>query len=168
LEGAALRFFGPADGAKVTAPVDASGRVSGGDWRLEYRLGGEDGDGPWVTLASESGEVVSGKLGRIDPTMMLNGIYAIRLTSTTAQGQASVTNHISVEKNLKVGNFTVSFSDVSVPMLGLPIEVIRTPRRAGRVRWHPPRRGPRACAGGPTHSFARGCSGSLRKSHGRG
>jgi len=34
--------------------------------------------------------------------------------------------NVSIEKNLKVGNFTVSFSDLAVPVAGLPIEVIRT------------------------------------------
>jgi RHS repeat-associated protein len=116
----------PVDGASITAPTDAWGTVSGGDWKLEYRVGGEDSNAAWTTLSWGSGQVVWGRLGHLDPTLMLNGIYAIRLTSTTSQGQASVTNHVSIEKNLKVGNFTVSFNDVSVPMMGLPIEVIRT------------------------------------------
>ncbi len=116
----------PADGATVTAPTTISGRVSAGEWRLESRLGGEDGDGPWVLLASGSQEVAWSNLARFDPTMLLNGVYAIRLLSTTAGGSAETTIHVSVEKNLKVGNFTVSFNDLTVPVAGLPIEVIRS------------------------------------------
>lgn len=46
----AVALTAPADGAKVTAPTDASGRVSGGDWKLEYlslaiRLSGAKANG---------------------------------------------------------------------------------------------------------------------------
>ena len=116
----------PSDGATVTAPTSVTGTVSGGEWKLEYRRGGEDGDGDWVTFALGSGAVAAGELGRLDPTMMLNGLYAIRLTSTSSGGEASALIEVSVEKNLKIGNFSVSFSDLNVPVAGLPIEVIRT------------------------------------------
>jgi len=59
--------------------------------------------------------------------MMLNGLFTIRLSTTDSYGQTSRTSSsVIVEKNLKVGNFTVSFSDLNIPVAGVPMEVTRT------------------------------------------
>src|SRR6185369_11220560 len=49
-----------------------------------------------------------------------------RLSATNAGGQTSE-NTVSavVGGDLKVGNFTVSFTDLDVPMAGIPIHVVR-------------------------------------------
>jgi len=58
---------------------------------------------------------------------MLNGLYDIRLSATDQYGQTSRTRiSVIVERNLKVGNFTVSFTDLSIPVAGVPMEVTRT------------------------------------------
>jgi hypothetical protein len=62
-----------------------------------------------------------------DPSILLNGIYAIRLLATDNAGQqASATTTVVVQKNLKVGYLTLSFNDLTVPVPGLPIQIIRT------------------------------------------
>ncbi|HEX7183230.1 MAG TPA: RHS repeat-associated core domain-containing protein [Thermoanaerobaculia bacterium] len=117
----------PADGAEVTTFTDVTGSVSGGIWKLEYRLDGDAAStAPWTVFASGNGAVSNAKLGVLDPTMLLNGTYAIRLTATTVGGSASVTRNVVVKGNLKIGNFTLTFTDLDIPMAGIPIQLLRT------------------------------------------
>ncbi len=130
-----VEIITPTDGASVTEPTDVIATVSSGsgssslNWKLEYSLATDDvsANRSWTTAATGSGSVTNQALAQIDSTLMLNGLYDVRLTATDQYGQsASDVASVVAEKNLKVGNFTVSFSDLSVPVAGIPIEVIRT------------------------------------------
>jgi hypothetical protein len=118
----------PTDDAVVTAPTEVTGSVTGTDlfeWFLEYRL--VETSAPWTRFAEGTGEVDAGTLGTLDPTLLLNGTYELRLTAVGLSRQAVyVTQTLTIEGNQKVGNFTVSFRDLSVPLAGIPIEVTRT------------------------------------------
>ena len=117
----------PADGATITTRTNIIGTVSeGSTWRVEYSLN-EEGIAPvWTTLASGSTPVTNGLLATFDPTVLLNGVYAIRLVATNASNQTSTINLTGlVDGEQKIGNFSLSFTDLSVPMAGLPIEVVR-------------------------------------------
>jgi RHS repeat-associated protein len=119
----------PADGSRITTLTNIVGTVSNGLWRLEYSLNSDDGSPTqvWTTFASGNGPVNNAVLGTFDPTLLLNGSYTVRLVAASAAGQTSVANLSAVVTgNQKVGNFTVSFSDLQTPVAGLPIEVIRT------------------------------------------
>jgi RHS repeat-associated protein len=123
-----VQITAPADDASVTEPTAVTGSVSGGAWTLEYALDSDDtaNNRFWTQIASGNGPA-SGTLGTLDPTMMLNGLFDIRLSSTDQYGQISRTKvSVIVERNLKIGNFTVSFTDLSIPVAGLPMEVTRT------------------------------------------
>jgi RHS repeat-associated protein len=62
-----------------------------------------------------------------DPTMLLNGIAQIQLSATDQSGQTSTTVvDVLVTRNVKVGNFTLAFTDLNIPVAGIPIQVIRT------------------------------------------
>jgi RHS repeat-associated protein len=118
---------GLAEGATITEPTALVGTVDSATlagWRLEYRLAG----GPaFATLATGTTSVVNGTLGTFDPTLLLNGIYEIRLTVTDLSGRSAASAvHVVVEDDLKVGNFSLSFTDLEVPMAGIPIQVVRT------------------------------------------
>ena len=98
-------------------------------WVLEYSLASDDNanNRVWTTFANGNGALVNSSLGTVDPTMLLNGLYDIRFSATDSYGQTSrTTQAIVVERNLKVGNFTVSFSDLNIPVAGVPLEVTRT------------------------------------------
>jgi RHS repeat-associated protein len=117
----------PADGAEVTAPTQVTGNVSGGSWQLAYSLVDDFNPQPFVTFAMGSGAVTGGALGSLDPSLLLNGTYQIQLTTTAADGQfATATSTVNVTRNMKVGVFTLSFNDLTVPMAGLPIQITRT------------------------------------------
>ena len=119
----------PEDATEITSKTNIIGSVSDGAWKLEYSLNSQDGSSAqtWTTFSTGSGAVVNGLLGTLDPTLLLNGTYSIRLTSTNAEGGISFTSiGLIVTGEQKVGNFTIAFKDVNVPVAGLPIQVIRT------------------------------------------
>ena len=123
-----VSFAGFADGQEITSPTPISGSVSAGSWKLEYSL--LDGSGnptTFATFASGVAPVTNSTLGTFDPTVLLNGQYVVRFSSTDNAGQtASTSSTVDVSRNTKVGNFTLSFNDLSVPLPGLPITVTRT------------------------------------------
>lgn len=116
----------PADLGVITAPTDVVGTVTGdslSDWTLSYRA---EGDESWTPLASGNG-AVSGTLGIFDPTLLLNGPYEIELAGTDAQGETTAVQvDVNVEGQMKIGLFTLTFSDLEVALAGLPIEILRT------------------------------------------
>jgi fibro-slime domain-containing protein/RHS repeat-associated protein len=127
---AVVSINSPADGSTITTRTNFIGSVSeGSTWKLEYSLNTDAGSPAqvWTTIASGSTPVTNGLLGAFDPTVLVNGIYSIRLRAVNAGGQISdSTVSAVVTGDLKVGNFTLSFTDLNVPMAGLPIQVTRT------------------------------------------
>jgi RHS repeat-associated protein len=118
----------PADGATIAARTSVVGTVNeASSWRVEYSLN-EEGVAPtWTTLATGTTPVINGSLASFDPTVLLNGVYTIRLVATNAANQTStVSLAVMVEGEQKVGNFSLGFTDLSIPMAGMPIEVTRT------------------------------------------
>ena len=116
----------PANDGEVTAPVDVVGTASDAnflEYRLEYAPAGEDA----FTLLSQGTEpVTDGVLARFDPTMLINDQYTLRLTVADRGGNSAVASvNVQVMRNLKVGHFSLSFTDLSVAMSGLPITVNR-------------------------------------------
>ncbi|MEP6636018.1 MAG: PKD domain-containing protein, partial [Acidobacteriota bacterium] len=104
-----VEITAPADGNSVTEPTTVTGSVSDGVWRLDYSLAGDDNlnNRSWTTFAVGHGPVLNGPLGTLDPTMMLNGLFTIRLSASDNYGQVSRTSiDVIVERNLKIGNFT--------------------------------------------------------------
>jgi hypothetical protein len=65
-------------------------------------------------------------LATFDPTMLLNGGYIIRLSAFNTNGQGWVAGiRVSVEGHAKIGNFRLEFTDLSIPLAGIPITVNR-------------------------------------------
>jgi RHS repeat-associated protein len=114
------------EGAAVTEPVEIQGSITCDsllNWKLQVR---KAGDAAFTTLASNT-TPVNGTITTFDPTLLLNGQYEVVFRATDTAGRSSATAFTAVVKeNLKVGNFTVSFTDLEVPVAGLPIRVTRT------------------------------------------
>lgn len=117
----------PANGGNVTAPTDVIGTASD-DNLLFYTLAVAPlGSRSFTEIARGTSPVIDGILGRFDPTLLANDSYVLRLTATDTGGNtATVERTVNVAGNLKLGNFTVSFTDMSVPVSGIPITVTRT------------------------------------------
>lgn len=117
----------PADAAGVSAPTAVVGSVDDphlAEWRLELGLAGSN---TFATIARGTQPVQAAALGTLDPTLLLNGQYDLRLVARDTGGRtadAAVT--VTVKGEMKVGHFRLSFVDLEVPLGGLPIQVIRT------------------------------------------
>lgn len=125
----------PADGEEITEPRDVVGTVGSpslASWTLEFRTSDEP---TFRTFASGTTPVSNGVLGRLDPTLLLNGVGYLRLSATDTVGTSATTEiTVVLTKNQKIGNFTVSFKDLEVPLSGLAIQLIRTyDSRSARV-----------------------------------
>ena len=125
---AAVQITSPDDDSELTGPTPVIGSVSHGTWVLEYSLNSEDGAASqvWTEVSTGTGPVTNQWLGTIDTTLMLNGIYSLRLRATDSYGQVAFTSlSVLVDKNFKVGQFQIAFSDLNLAVAGLPIEVVR-------------------------------------------
>lgn len=125
-EGPTLTLTAPADDAVVTAPTTVTGSVSDGDlagWKL-YLV---DRNGSAAQQLASGEAEVSGELGKLDPTRLLNGQYVLVLEAWDRAGhQSKAFSSIVVEGEMKLGHFSLSFEDVTIPLMGLPITVTRT------------------------------------------
>lgn len=117
----------PDDGAEVTLPTDIIGTADDADL-LRYVLElSEAGKNDFRVFASGMTPVINWVLGQFDPTLLLNGIYDVRLTAEDTSGNvASVTQSYEVDGGAKIGNFTLSFNDLTIPVSGIPITITRT------------------------------------------
>ncbi len=117
----------PADGAALTEPAAIVGTVTGDAlqrWTLEVRA---SGDATWLLLGEGTDPVAAFPLGQLDPTLLINGVYELRLTATDLAARTTrTTSSVVVRDNQKVGHFSVSFIDLEVPVAGLPIRVTRS------------------------------------------
>lgn len=111
----------------MTEPTTVAGTATDDnllEWRLEYA---PTGTGSYTVVATGTRPVANGTLGQVDPTLMVNGLYDLRLVATDVTGNsAAATIPLVVKGNMKVGHFTVSFVDLQVPVAGLPITLTRT------------------------------------------
>ncbi len=118
----------PVEGDVVTAPTPMIGDVLDDNlaiWRVFLQQGGTR---PVVQeIASGSNEGTGISLGDFDPTMLMNGAYSLVLEATDLGGNmASDSIAIEVDGNMKVGHFSITLEDVSIDMVGIPLQVTRT------------------------------------------
>ncbi len=113
----------------ITQPVEVIGSVSDANlasWELVLKeRGAEPSD--FLVLAEGTSNVDNQGLVTLDPSTLLNGQYVLILQAVDQNGQSA--HHpinIIIEGDLKVGNFSISFEDLSLDTAGIPITVTRT------------------------------------------
>jgi RHS repeat-associated protein len=115
-----------------TVDVDP-GLESETEWTVTIRSA--DG-GDAIQIGEGTGEVTNPEnLGVVlDPSILENGSYVVTLRAVNSGGTASASRSIRVTGHLKLGNFNMSVTDLTVPVAGIPISVGRTydTLRAGR------------------------------------
>ncbi|MFB8796675.1 MAG: putative Ig domain-containing protein, partial [Microcoleus sp.] len=122
------------DDAEITAPFNITGTIS--DSNLAYYTlevapvgGGQipgDGGG-FKEVYRGTAAVSNGTVATFDPTVLANGAYVLKFTAIDTNGNGSTTERtVNVAGDLKLGNFRLSFTDLSVPVAGIPINVTRT------------------------------------------
>lgn len=127
----------PADGATVTAPTQVRGSVQSPSlesFTLEYRLASgartssfaETPELPWILLSRGTTAGSDLEVGAFDPTLLLNGIYELRLTARDQSGRSAESRvTVVVEGQMKIGRFGLSFTDLTVPVAGFPLQITR-------------------------------------------
>ncbi len=123
----------PADGQVVTRPTDvAVGTVTPEQgtsierWTVRvYPTGGQPGDGR--LLAQGTGDPSDQTLAQLDPTILPNGLWQVRVTVVDDTGAKSWSEtSVIVEGAMKMGRNRTTLTDLTVGVAGLPIQVQRT------------------------------------------
>jgi RHS repeat-associated protein len=117
----------PADGGAVTGPTPIVGTASDTNF-LRYELAyAVAGDENYTLITEGTTAVTNGTLGTLDPTLLLNDLYTLRLTVfDRAENQSVATQTVQVRGNMKIGLFTLGFQDLNMALAGVPITVTRT------------------------------------------
>jgi RHS repeat-associated protein len=112
----------------ITAATQLRGTVT--DTNLDYyvlEVAPLDGSAPFKEVFRGTGNVSNGTLGTFDPSLLQNDSYILRLSAFDTNGQGTTTEQtLSVAGELKLGNFRLSFTDLSIPVTGIPINLTRT------------------------------------------
>ncbi|BBD70417.1 YD repeat protein [Nostoc commune NIES-4072] len=119
--------MGAIAGGTVTAPVEIKGTVS--DDNLDYYrlLVAPIGSSDFKEIFRGTSTVNNDVLGKFDPSLLENDSYTLRLEAHDKGGNVSfVEDTVNVSGELKLGNFRLSFTDLSIPVTGIPITLTRT------------------------------------------
>ena len=120
-----VEIFSPTDASIITAPTEIIGTVSE-EGLVRYTLEYAPGNSTDFTLIAEGIHPVENDvLGKLDTSLMRNGYYTIRLTGYGARLRVVHEIVVSVEGQLKIGNFSIAFIDMEFPAHGFPLTVTR-------------------------------------------
>ncbi|WP_057245511.1 RHS repeat-associated core domain-containing protein [Duganella sp. Root198D2] len=117
----------PVDDAEVTAPVNVTGTATAASLAYYQLLLRPSGGSAWSEIARGTSAVTNGVLGKLDPTQLANGIYELVLSVVDANGRQQ-TQMITVDiyRDLKIGQFALTYIDLDLEAAGVPIRVSRT------------------------------------------
>ena len=120
-------FTSPEEESVIKTATDIRGTVNDDKllkyYTLEYRQKGTD---EYTEISRGTEPVTDGVLGTLDTTMLLNGRYELRLTAVDMGGHVTRTErYINVEGNLKVGNMSIGFTDITSNVAGIPLALTR-------------------------------------------
>jgi hypothetical protein len=110
----------------ITQPTQITGSVSS-DGLVKYSLSYASEDSNNFTIFYESSTpVTNGELGTLDPTLLNNGYYTLRLTGVGASGESIAETIFLVDGSMKIGNFSLDFIDMDINVNNFPLSVIRS------------------------------------------
>ena len=123
-----VKITSPGDGSQIRSVADVIGTVT--DSHLLFytlSIAPADGTGNFKEIFRGTNNVTNAKIGSFDPTLLANDTYILRLDAENTGGnKAEADVQLEVSGNLKLGNFTLSFTDMQIPVAGIPITVGRT------------------------------------------
>jgi RHS repeat-associated protein len=115
------------DDAEISAPVNITGTISDSNLAYYTLSVAPVGGGEFKEVYRGTTAVNNGTVATFDPTVLANGAYTLKFTAFDANGNGSTTERtVNVAGDLKLGNFRLSFTDLTVPVAGIPISVTRT------------------------------------------
>ena len=111
-------------GRTMTVTGTANDNLAVAQYTLEISPMGE---GNWTQFATGYSAVVGGTLGTLDTTSLRNGIYDIRLTVLDLNNNESqAIRVVAVNGTFNPGVFARTWTDLAVPVAGIPIKILRT------------------------------------------
>lgn len=86
-----------------------------------------DIDPDYITITEGRGNVNNGVLAQIDPDLYRNDTYYVRVYAQDFNGKINVQGLIlDINSQNKPGEFSLDFTDLSIPLTGIPIEITRS------------------------------------------
>ncbi|WP_051039833.1 RHS repeat-associated core domain-containing protein [Synechococcus sp. PCC 7336] len=111
----------------VTAPTDIFGTVTDDNLDFYTLSVAPVGTDEFVEIFRGESNIADGDLGDFDPTLLQNDAYTLRLEAVDETGNVNaIEQTVNVAGGLKQGNFQLSFTDLQIPLTGIPISVTRT------------------------------------------
>ncbi|WP_444994436.1 putative Ig domain-containing protein [Aliikangiella sp. IMCC44359] len=127
-----IQIHSPTLDQVITKPVPISVTVQD-DNLAYYRIGVAEHDSnpqSWddVHLILESTTAVTeAEVATLDPTLLMNGLHDVYLEAIDLNGQINkVITTVSIEGEMKLGHFSITFEEVNIPVAGVPVRVTRT------------------------------------------
>ncbi len=121
-----VEILTPEDDVETAEPISIVGTVMDDQlvaWTLSYAPAHTD---DFVEFDSGSTSVDDAEIGVFDVSMVPNGLYEVKLTAMDEGGwEISTSVRVLVESDAQVGNFTMTFPDLNVPTVGIPVNVMR-------------------------------------------
>ncbi len=118
----------PSESASVTGFVEIEGTAAGSNfsnYRLLYRRADQP-ESSFVEFATSTTAITDSVLGKWDTTLLNNDEYIIRLEVSNQSGRTNILDRqVGLSGDLKLGNFRLSFTDMVIPVAGIPIEITR-------------------------------------------
>jgi len=115
------------DDTEISAPVNITGTINDSNLAYYTLEVAPVGGGEFKEVYRGTTAVNNGTVATFDPTVLANGAYTLKFTAFDANGNGSTTERtVNVAGDLKLGNFRLSFTDLTVPVAGIPISVTRT------------------------------------------
>ena len=86
---------------------------------------GED-DPDYTLLTKGTQNVINQQVATLDPRLLANGSYLVKITAFDFSGNGNVQGVIlNVTGQNKPGEFSLEYTDLSIPLTGIPIEITR-------------------------------------------
>ncbi|WP_253852319.1 Ig-like domain-containing protein [Microcystis aeruginosa] len=85
-----------------------------------------ENDPDYTLLTKGTQNVTNQQVANLDPRLLANGSYLIKITAFDFSGNGNVQGVIlNVTGQNKPGDFSLEYTDLSIPLTGIPIEIIR-------------------------------------------
>ncbi len=115
----------PSSGTLLNGMVTFTGSVTDANlvlWVLEYAPTATE---QWQTIATGSSTVTNGFLGQLDAGLLQDDLYRFRLRAEDQNYSVNTWIQCEVSSPLKLGQFSLEYIDLAMPLAGIPIKVIR-------------------------------------------
>jgi RHS repeat-associated protein len=118
----------PAPGSIITAPVDIVANITDNTpqvltWEVKFAPLGSD---QFTVIGSGFSEVSAGVVATFDPTVLPNDVYRIQIVGNDGAQTGGIEFQYGVAGSYKPGRFTLSFTDLAVPVAGVPLVITRS------------------------------------------